>query len=577
MIDVLYPPLVLVAGVIGIGLGAVAWRYRRRPGARPLAVFAVAAGCWTIAEGFALVRGGLDTSQFWQQVGLSFSVALPVAWLALVLAYTGSQRRLTRGLAGALLLEPAAFLGLLWTADRHDLVWTGGERVAVGEFDAFAGEFGLAFWGHQAYSYLLLSAGVFLLVRMLFHSNRLFRWQSTAWLFAISVPMTVNTLSLFGLLPSGLDPTGLGYVLASALLALALFESQLHSIAPATREIGREAVLAELDDAILILDGEDRVVDANPAAKRLLDAGVEPYLGQPLGEVRPSLAAALEDADGQAGIDLEDGGRIRHYDVRISPLYRAYGALSGRVVSLRDVTERQQREQRLDVLNRLLRHNIRNELNLVRGQIELARPTVAGEEGDERLGKAIDAVDGIVARSDKVGRLSRLLETEGTGSIDIAMELRAERRAGGLSQLDGEIRIDLPEQLYVGGGQSLIAAFDELIENGIRHNDSGTARVTIAVDGSRSDDSQVVITVSDNGPGINDQERQTIADGEETVLKHSSGVGLWLVNWVVRRAGGTVSFEDSQPGSTVAVTLPRVEPASGESLPKGDDSTTRQP
>lgn len=559
MIEALYLPLVLVAGVIGVAVGAFAWRYRGQPGSRALAAFATAASLWTVAEGLSVARSGLETSQFWAQVALSFSVVVPVAWLLLVLGYTGTERLLTRGLFAALLVEPAAFVALVWTEGRHGLVWRDGESIPVGEFDAFAGEFGLAFWGHQAYSYLLVTAGVVLLARVLVRSNRLFRWQSTAWLSAIAVPALTSALSVFGLFPRGLDPTGLSYVLASVLLAAALFDTQLRSVAPATREIGREALLSDLEDAIIILDGDDGIVDANAAAEEMLGGGAESYLGQDLADVRPALASALATTDDRAELDLDVGRRVRHYDVRVSSLHRGYGTLSGRVVSLRDVTERQQREQRLDVLNRLLRHNIRNELNLVRGQIELARPSVTDEESNERLETAIEAVDGIVTRSDKVGRLSRLLETETGGSIDIAAELRGEFRTGEPAGHDGEILVSLPETLRVAGGRSLVAAFDELVGNGLVHNDGAEPRVTLSLDQEQTDAEHVGITISDNGPGIDEQEYRTVVEGEETPLRHSSGVGLWLATWIVRRAGGTLSFENTDDGCTVSVRLPRPE------------------
>jgi PAS domain S-box-containing protein len=559
MVDVVYPSLVLLAGALGITIGALAWRAREQVGARALAVFVTAGGLWTIAEGLSVVRAGLETSRFWTQVALSISVVPPLAWLVLVLAYTGHRHRVTRRLLAALLVEPLVFLALVWTTTEHTLVWETMDLAPIGEFDGFTGEFGVAFWGHQAYSYLLLTAGVVLLVRMLLRTNNLFRWQSTAWLFAISVPITGNALYIFGQLPAGLDPTGISYVLGGLLLGLALFESQLRSVAPATREIGREAVLSELEDAIVILDDDDRIVDANPAGERLL--GAEEYLGRELGAVRPALADGIDDAGARTRLELEQTGRVRYYDVRISSLYGGYGVVSGNVLSLRDVTEQEEREQQLDVLNRLLRHNIRNELNLVRGQIELAEPHLDNGDGKQRLGKAKRALDGVVARSNKVGRLSRLLETEAS-EVDIARGIRGEAQTGDLAQLDGEIEVSLPETLVVSGGQSLVAAFGELIENGIEHNDATEPRVTVAIDESRSDGGHVVLTVSDNGPGIDEQEYQTILEGEETDLQHGSGVGLWLVNWIVRRAGGTLSFENTGEGCTVSVRLPRADDGS---------------
>jgi len=95
---------------------------------------------------------------------------------------------------------------------------------------------------------------------------------------------------------------------------------------------------------------------------------------------------------------------------------------------------------------------------------------------------------------------------------------------------------------------------DELVENAVTHTDRATPSVTVRVrptaDGGR-------IEVVDDGPGILPEERGVLLEGEETPIRHGSGVGLWLVYWTVRRLGGDLSFAERQPyGSVVIVDLP---------------------
>ncbi len=558
MSESLYFSLVFLAGLVGICTAAFAVFYRGRPGAKPLAVFAASASVWSVVEGLAVVQSGTETILFWTALSLSLSVVLPATWLVFVFEYTGNERWLTRRLYAALLVEPLLFVSLVWTNSSHELVWSGYTVVSYGAFDAFALVFEIGFWGHLAYSYLVLTVGAFVLLRLLFRTNRLYQWQGTALLVAIFVPMSASSLSSFGLLLPGIDPTGIASVLSAVILVVAVLETELRGVAPATREVGREAVLTELDDAIVILDDGNRVVDVNPAAERLLGESADSCLGKHLSALRPELERTLDGTEDQAQLELEREGKIRYYDIRVSGLYRGYGMVSGRVVSLRDVTRRRQREQRLDVLNRLLRHNIRNELNIARGKVELAQADIEDEKTRATLQDAITAVDGIVDRSNKLGRLSRMLDSEEMDAIDIATELRGEREMGGLSPEGGEVVFDLPDRLVVAGGSSLVAAFEELVSNAIEHNDSDEPRVHLRVNEGKTDETHVVIEISDNGPGIEDQELQTILSGEETPLRHSSGVGLWLVNWVVERAGGTVAFENDD-GCTVRVRLPRAE------------------
>lgn len=556
MVGSFYLPLVLLAAVVGAGFALFAWRNRDQRGAKALAVFLLAASFWALAEGLAVAVGEFSSMVFWTRVALSLSVVLPAAWLGFTLVYSGTVQRLSHKLLAILAIEPVVFLVLVWTNDSHGTVWGDSAITGIGNgFNVVNIEFGVAFWGHQAYSYFLLVAGVVLLMRMVLQANQRVRWQGTVLLGAIFVPAVLTAVHIFGLIMPGLDPTPVGYILAGLIVAAVALEPELARVAPVTRDAGREAVLSELGDAILILDNSEHVVDYNPAAKQLLGAQQE-HLGQQLPAVNAELARHLEELEEQGTMSLESNGKNRYYDIRISELSGSYGVLSGRVLSLRDVTERRQREQRLDVLNRLLRHNIRNELNVVRGKVELTEMNSDGD-GEKTLEEAIERIDAIVARSDKVGRLSRLLEIDHTGALDIATELRGEYYQGTNPHPDAEITINLPDELYVSGGPSLVAAFDELVDNAVVHNDSATPSIRIAYDKSESNDEYAVITVEDNGPGIDQQEVETIVSGEETPLRHSSGIGLWLVHWLVVRVGGTLSFENTDDGCTVSIRLPR--------------------
>lgn len=548
MLGTFYLPLVLLAGTVGMAVAGYTWLHRDQPGALPLTVLVMAASVWAVVEGLTVADAAVDSMVFWSMVALSLSVVLPLAWLVTVLEFTGRDSWLGTRLLALLLVEPILFLALVWTNDTHALVWRDAVPVSVGEFSALTLEFGIVFWGHQAYSMALVAVGALLLFASMLGSNEYYRWQSTAILAAVLVPIVGNALHVYGHLPSGLDPTAIGFVCTGMVVAGVMFETELASIAPLTRQVGRDAALTELEDAIIILDDGGRIVDLNPAAEALVGAEATACLGHHLTETVPDLDGVLDEASNRAHLELERQGKRRHFDVRTSSLSLGFGALSGRVISLRDVTAQRQRQQRLDVLNRLLRHNIRNELNVVRGKIELEN--VDRETESVRLEAALEKIDGIVERSNKVGRLSRLLEGETGGRIDLGRELRG--------QFDETtITLDLPASLPVNGGRSLVVGFEELVDNAIEHNDAEDPQVSIRLDEAASDENTVVLAVSDNGPGIGEYEWQTLSAGRETPLQHGSGVGLWLVHWVVRRAGGTLDLETTADGSVVWVRLPR--------------------
>jgi signal transduction histidine kinase len=565
MVASLYLPAVLLAAIVGMVVAFMAWLRGDRPGARPLSLFLVAASLWAVAEAISVATAG--ATGFWSQVGLSLSPVIPIAWLTTVLAYTGRERWLTRHRVGLLLVEPAVFVVLVWTNPGHGLVWIQTGIAPVGDYTAHVATYGAAFWGHQAYSYLLVAAGAVVLVGTILRTSRVYRAQSLALLVAIGIPMVGNALGTFGLVSPGVDPTAPGFVVSGVVLAVALFRTDLLRLSPAIRELGREEVLAELDDSVFIIDGHDRIVDANPAARELL--GIDP-VGQYLDEALPELADAIE-RDDRTRFRLNLDGAVRYYGVRVSSLYRYRGILSGRLVSLRDVTDQHQREQRLDVLNRVLRHNIRNELNIVRGNVDIAREEANPDVAD-RLSVALDTLEAIVDRSEKVSTLSRLFELDTGGRFDLAAELESDVDTLREEYPRAELTLSLPAELLVASGPAVVTVFEELLRNAIEHNDTDSPRVTVSVDETASDDRYVAVRVADNGPGIGEQERRAVTEGRETPLEHSSGVGLWLARWITERNGGSLSIENTDDGAVVTVVLPR---ASGEDgADEGSDRAT---
>jgi signal transduction histidine kinase len=542
----LYPPTVLLAAVAGTGVAFLAWLSRDQPGARPLALLLLAASFWAVADGLSVAA--TSGTLFWTRVGLVLSGFVPLAWLVTMVEYTGLPEHLTLPRVALLLVEPVVFAGLVWTNGLHGLVWTDAATTAVGGFDTVVIAAGPAVLAHQVYSLAVVAAGVALLVGLLLRSDGVYRARSTPILLGIAAPVAATLLSVAGQVPSGTDLTGTGYVFAGVVVAVVTFRRDLLSLAPVARELGRQAAISDFTDPIITVDGDGRIVDANEAALALFET--DDPLGRQLSAALPDLDAVTDGAE----LRLERDATVRYYDVGVSELYRGYGAFTGRLITLRDVTERRLREQRLDVFNRLLRHNLRNELNVVHGNVELAREETDDEATRQRLADAAGTVETIVGRSDKIGSLSRTVESDADGPVDLARLLRADDRI-----TRPPVTVDLPDRLPVAAGPSLAVAFAELVDNAIRHDD-GEPSVRVAVDEAESDADTVAVTVSDTGPGIDEHEWRIVVEGEETPLRHTSGIGLWLVNWVVERCGGELAVENTATGCTVTLWLPRATP-----------------
>ena len=121
-------------------------------------------------------------------------------------------------------------------------------------------------------------------------------------------------------------------------------------------------------------------------------------------------------------------------------------------------------------------------------------------------------------------------------------------------QLD--IVVKEPTQI-IGDRQLLGQAMVNLIENAIRHTPTGT-RIEIGVVSTKA---ATMLTVTDDGPGIPADQRKLALRrfGRLNISRHDvgHGLGLALIDAIVRLHRGTLSLEDAGPGLRVVLSLPR--------------------
>ncbi|TQQ79620.1 PAS domain S-box protein [Halonotius roseus] len=223
-----------------------------------------------------------------------------------------------------------------------------------------------------------------------------------------------------------------------------------------------------------------------------------------------------------------------------------------------DITTLKQRELQLQVLHRLLRHNLRNDLNVISGFAEIL---AAELEGDRHR----DFAERIVANTSELIELSETAKTiEDVGgqrsldrtAIELGELLKPTVRSYQTDHPEATVTLSASTPVIVGAGDHLATAVGELIENGIEHNPSTppTVEISVAADGETAS-----ITVSDNGAGVPAEEWAIVTgDSEISQLEHGSGLGLWLVRWVIEGYGGTLDRRIDGDGASVVIELPIV-------------------
>jgi signal transduction histidine kinase len=320
--------------------------------------------------------------------------------------------------------------------------------------------------------------------------------------------------------------------------------------------IGRDKVVEEMEDAVVVVDDEAEVLDINPVGTRLFEvdsaevvgSDVETVLGESLGTLR------TEDL-----LDLDTIVGVRQFEPRTSPIAGAEGTVLGFSVVLRDVTERRTREERLQVLNRVLRHNLRNEVSVISGYAELLGETGATVALDQAASEITETAHELAEIGEKARTIERMMAEPPNGPEPVSVGRVLESAVAQIGDQHSACKfaVDVEDGLEVAANRNVLEpVVQNVVENAAEHNDRPRPNVEIrATEGV--DPTTVTITVVDDGPGIPTDEREVLDSGDVTPLEHGSGLGLWITKWGVTRLGGELSFAATEPrGTIVTIRLP---------------------
>jgi signal transduction histidine kinase len=511
--------LVAAVGVALCGLGAVIHRRRDQLGDSGLAAYAVVFGLGgVVVAALGLVFGPADTpvQPTWAAAGFLFWAVAAVPWFLFTVQYTGRYTDIDYRTVAILYLP---FVGVLTNFGIDSQV---GNIVTSVVF---------------IYCLSLVLVGIALLAYSTWSYVRLSLRQAVALsVLPLATMLSVNFTSLLRQIDLAVAVVAFAgsYTVGAALFGWVVLSTPFLSWTPAVETVGRRAFLSETDDLLVVVDGTDTVIECNDTATETLRTPPVPgrSLSSSLGRGSDALAGSET-----VTLDTEDGRR--RYDPQVSPVTDG-GAELGAVCSLRDVTDRELREERLAVLNRVLRHNLRNTVDVIKSHAE----AVKGDHG----AAIADAADDVTELGSRARRIDRFVaERPDTERVDVVAVVE--------SVLDGvdadgvTVTTDLPDSATVRTNRpALEAAVESALGNAVKYAESAV-EVSVGTDGRHC-----TVVVADDGPGIPDDELDAIDSGTETPLRHGTGLGLWQLTWAVRTMGGELSF-DTDGGTTVTFTV----------------------
>ncbi len=330
----------------------------------------------------------------------------------------------------------------------------------------------------------------------------------------------------------------------------------------------REKALFEMqaestEQTIFITDTDGTIEYVNPAFERTTGYTMEETLGQ-----NPRILKS-DQHDQEFYRDMWDtitagevweteltnrrkSGELYRTTQKIVPITDHQNQITNFLAIEEDITDAQFIEQVLHVMDRVMRHNVRNSVTTIRGFAELLESDLEEEAQLSALKTIQDQADKLQKLSDETRTIRELFHRRHVQhSLDVEaiagfIETRRELHPDAVINFSMEV----PAGTVVQNGSLLQLAIDEALENAIIHSDQAEPHVDVSVTVA-DDDTTVCLEIADTGPGIPDDQWNVIMAGKETPLAHSTGVGLWLMYWTITALGGVMDRTENDPRGTI--------------------------
>lgn len=566
---VVYYGLPVVSVLMHVGLGY--WIYRNHWDQKSTP--------WFLAT---LAAGGASALTFWLHMTLPvdflreplmktagfFSFAAISLWVAFASEYTETYFHRHWIWKITLFALPLGHLGLSATERFHDLYVTQGRIVTEPvTYFAYKPELGLLLLALLAYAVGIYSV-YRLTVYLLSTSNR---WKHQIGLVvgaAVSV-IVISALGNADVFPAT-DMYYDTYAKIPFILftALALFRFDLWSVKP----VARNTVVETLDDPVIVVDENERIIDVNPASVGMWP-DAEARIGDPFTDVCRDLADEISipaDRNRETHVTLERDGQQRHYSVTISAVSRDQrDDENWHSILLRDITalERsrsklQQQNARLDQVASTISHDLRNPISVVKGRLELLDVHVEDLPVDEdelatvhedsaEIESATDRMLDIIEDILTIAREGQSVEA----TEPVSLETLATDAWGHVDQKDATLTV-AGDVTFEADRSKVLTILENLFRNALDHGpDDAEIEVGPTDDG---------FYVQDDGPGVPEVHREDLFEFGYTTSEAGTGLGLSIVRTMAEAHGWTVGYDDEyDDGARFVIGGVAVESAAG--------------
>ncbi|MGA2237947.1 MAG: histidine kinase N-terminal 7TM domain-containing protein [Candidatus Bathyarchaeia archaeon] len=586
------PYIIVAAGVSFLAIVATISYASRLHEARNKVTVLILCGSviWLLMSALTVSSDNVATKLIFYKMQFVGVLIIPTTWLILTMQLSGYERWVKRSNLVVLSVVPVITLLLIFTNESHGLMWSNITLNSVNSFFPLNETRGLGYWLLiVGYSYFVLMFAVIIFVRRIVASRSLYRRQAVPLIFVACVPWIFS--GIFFVNPSlsmYIDLTPLGLAVATSITLWRLAYLPGADVIPVAHEI----IVDSLNDAVIILDSQSRIVDLNPKAQDLVGHTISDALGKPVERMWAEWARTKKELDSGTErvreMSFDVGEEKKVYEMQSSYLSGITSERPNLLIILRDITERKSMDEKLRLYSKQLKehsehleelvaertkelreaermaaigetaamvgHDLRNPLQAISSATYLLKQKPASKI-DEETKEMIEIIEESVQHSNRI--VSDLLEYSRKPKLklDETDLSHLVKDAVASTRIPEGIRVKLAvtELRLTVDPEMIRRVFINIITNAVDAMPNGGELVI----GSRESDDSFEISFTDTGTGISNEAMERLWKPLNTTKAKGSGLGLAICKRIVEAHNGSISVRTALgKGTTLDIALP---------------------
>ncbi len=572
-----YVLILIFASVVSFTLAAYSNLRKTVPAARPFGILCVGIAFFTLMYMFEVISIPLHSKiQFFNLKYIGVAL-ITVGFLWFTLEYTGKRiKYLFRWMAGFMMLQLLALIGL-WTNPLHEWFYSLPHLGVFHNFIVFAFIPRAGYYIYLIFPILLAIICMTALIEYFFHTSFHRRQQVTILLAGASIPLLTGLYLVFGGSPDQkIWMTSLSFAIGVPILSVGVFRYRMLDVVPEVRTL----ILDAMDDAVIVINRDLRVLDINPAAEKFLNTGLNDAIGARLDTLFPEWEqlGLKHEREERIETEIELVRQNNRCVFRVSSWLMTtwWGSSAGRLILLRDITEERQMETNLRQAKEAaeqaanaktlflanMSHEIRTPLNAVLGMTQLLLNTRLSPEQVEFTrtihtsgSTLLNVINEILDYSKiEAGRVHLEMQSfELTTCLEESLDVIAPQASARGLNLTYWLEDEVPA-VVCGDAGRIRQVLVNLLANAVKFTEKGEVNLRVESSPAQNDLTQLHFMVMDTGIGIPPEKLPQLFEIFSQIdpsLSHrygGTGLGLAICRHLVEQMGGRI-WAESEPGS----------------------------